>query len=391
MNLSLETLDAATRDLLARLVAIDSRNPSLAPGGPGEARIAAAAAAFLRDAGLEVEQVAPEPGRASVIGRLRGSGGGRTLLLNGHLDTVGFGAMEGPTAPRVEAGRLYGRGAYDMKGGVAAALLAAALLAGSAPLPGDLIVAAVADEEHASLGVQAVLAHLRAAGTRVDGAVVTEPTDLQLGIAHKGFVWATFTTHGRAAHGSRRADGIDAIAHMGRVLGGLEGLDMALQDRPAHPLLGHASLHASLIGGGTELSTYPAWCELQVERRTLPGETPESVAAEYAAILDSLRAADPRLAADCALTLARSPLETPAGAPIVQAVAEATRQVLGAAPPLTGTSFWTDAAFIGDAGIPTAIFGPTGAGLHADVEWVDLASVAACARVLVAAARAFCR
>ena len=391
MNLSLETLDAATQDLLTQLVAGDSRNPSLVPDGPGEARVAAITAAFLREAGLEVDLVEPEPGRTSVIGYLRGSGGGRTLLLNGHIDTVGFGGMDGPTTPRVEAGRLHGRGAYDMKGGVAAALLAAALLAGGERLTGDLIVTAVADEEHASLGVQAVLARLQAAGTRVDGAVVTEPTDLQLGIAHKGFVWTTFTTRGRAAHGSRRSDGSDAIAHMGRVLGRLEGLDGALQDRPAHPLLGHASLHASLISGGTELSTYPAHCELQVERRTLPGETPEAVAGEYAAILDLLQAADPRFVAAYKLTLARSPLETPAGAPIVQAVAAAARTLLGAAPTIIGTSFWTDAAFIGDAGIPTAIFGPTGVGLHADVEWVDLASVAACARVLAATAQAFCR
>jgi acetylornithine deacetylase len=219
---------------------------------------------------------------------------------------------------------------------------------------------------------------------------VTEPTDLQLGVAHKGFVWATFRTQGRAAHGSRRADGVDAIAHMGRVLGGLEALDRALQDRPAHPFLGHASLHASLIQGGTELSTYPAHCTLQVERRTLPGETALTVSAEYAAILDALQAADLQFHATLDPTLVRSPLETPPSAPIALALADAAGQVLGASLPLVGATFWTDAAFLGDAGIPTVLFGPQGAGLHADVEWVDLASVAACAAVLVATARAFC-
>ena len=377
-------------DLLARLVAVDSRNPVLAPGAPGETAIAAAVADFLRAAGLEVAGVAPQPDRPSVVGRLRGTGGGRALLLNGHLDTVGFGGMTDPTTPRTENGRLYGRGAYDMKGGLAAILHAAATLAQGPRLRGDVIVTAVADEEHASLGTEAVLAHLGPEAAGIGGAIVTEPTDLQICVAHKGFAWATFTTQGRAAHGSRRADGIDAIAHMGRVLVALERLDTALQERPAHPLLGHASLHASLITGGTELSTYPAHCELQVERRTLPGETPTSVAAEFAAIVDGLRAADPSFQGTATVTFARPPLETPTDSPIVQALIAAATGTLGAAPPLVGATFWMDAALLGAAGIPSIAFGPEGAGLHADSEWVDLASFEACAASLVATARVFC-
>lgn len=380
----------AARDLLARLVAIDSRNPALVAGGPGEAEIAQVVAAFLREAGLEVALVEPRPGRPSVIGRLRGSGGGRALLLNAHMDTVGFGAMANPLAPRVEDGRLYGRGAYDMKGGLTAVLLAAESLAHGARLRGDLIVTAVADEEHASLGTEAALAHLQASGARVDGAIVAEPTEMQLCTAHKGFAWATITTHGRAAHGSRRADGIDAIAHMGRVLVALEQLDRALQERPAHALLGSGSLHASLIDGGSELSTYPSRCRLQIERRTLPGETAASVAAEIAGILEALRQADPQFDAEVALDLFRPPLETEAGDPIVVALLEAAGRALGAPPPCIGAPFWMDSALLGAAGIPTAIFGPSGSGAHADVEWVDLASVQTCVDVLVATARAFC-
>jgi acetylornithine deacetylase len=194
-------------DLLRQLIAIDSRNPSLAPDGPGEAAIAAVVAACLRAAGLEVELVEPRPGRPSVIGRLPGAGGGRSLLLNAHLDTVGFGAMEAPLTPRVEGGRLYGRGAYDMKGGLAAVLAAAANLARGDRLRGDLIVTAVADEEHASLGSEAALAHLRAAGTQPSGAIVTEPTDLQICLAHKGFVclwrWSSSTASSRRARPTR--------------------------------------------------------------------------------------------------------------------------------------------------------------------------------------------
>jgi len=298
--------------------------------------------------------------------------------------------MADPTLPRIDNGRLYGRGAYDMKGGLAAILHAAATLAQGPRLRGDVIVTAVADEEHASLGTEAVLAHLGPQAAAISGAIVTEPTDLQICVAHKGFAWATFTTQGRAAHGSRRADGIDAIAHMGRVLVALERLDAALQERLAHPLLGHSSLHASLIAGGTELSTYPAHCELQVERRTLPGETPAAVAAGFAVILDTLHAADPHFNGTVTVTFARPPLETPRDSPIVQALAAATTGTLGAAPPLMGATFWMDAALLGATGIPSVAFGPRGAGLHADSEWVDLASVEACAAALVATARAFC-
>lgn len=380
----------AVQDLLGWLVSIDSRNPVLDRAARGEAQIAAAVGAFLGAAGLEVAVIEPHQGRPSVVGRLRGTGGGRTLLLNGHMDTVGFGDMVDPLGARIDGGRMYGRGAYDMKGGLAAALLAAAALAQGGPPAGDVIITAVADEEHASLGTEAVLTHLKASGIHADGAVVTEPTDLQLCVAHKGFAWATLTTHGRAAHGSRRADGVDAIAHMGRALGGLEALDAALQERPAHPFLGHASLHAALIEGGVELSTYPAHCRLHVERRTLPGETAADVATELTAILDRLQAADPRFIGDAEVTLFRPPLETPVDAPLVRALYRAAVDLLPAPPPLTGATFWMDAALLGVAGIPTVAFGPTGAGLHGDVEWVDLASVGTCADVLAALARDFC-
>jgi acetylornithine deacetylase len=378
------------QELLAQLVAIDSRNPALVPGGPGETTITRVVADFLSAAGLEVELVESQPGRPSAIGRLKGLGGGRNLLLNAHSDTVGFGAMVDPLVPRVEDGRMYGRGAYDMKSGLAAVLVAAAELARGPRLRGDVIVTIVADEEHGSLGTEDAIAHLQASGARADGAIITEPTDMRLCLAHRGFAWATITTHGRAAHGSRRADGIDAIAHMGRVLVALEQFDRELQARPAHPLLDSGALHASLIEGGTELSTYPSRCVLQVERRTLPGETAESITRELAAILDELRAADPQFSAEAELTLFRPPMETMASEPIVAALAGAAEAVIGAAPPVIGATWWMDSALLAAAGIPTAIFGPRGAGAHADVEWVELASAQACVEVLVAAAREFC-
>jgi acetylornithine deacetylase len=298
--------------------------------------------------------------------------------------------MEQPLVPRVENGRMYGRGALDMKSGLAAILVTAAELARGARLRGDLIVTAVADEEHASIGTEDTIAHLQAAGARIDGAIIPEPTDMQLCIANRGFAWITIATTGRAAHGSRRNEGIDAIAHMGRVLGALEQLDAQFQARPPHPLLATSALHASLISGGSELSTYPARCELQIERRTLPGETPETLIREIQALLDELRAADPSFSATTELTFFRPPMETDPDAPIVTALTSAAQQALGAPPPVIGATFWMDSALLSDAGIPTAVFGPRGAGLHSDVEWVDLASVQTCADVLLATARAFC-
>jgi acetylornithine deacetylase len=370
-------------DLLGALVAIDSVNPSLVAGGAGEAQIAAHVAGWARAAGLEAELLEATPGRPSVLVRARGHGGGRTLLLCGHLDTVNIDGMQAPHTPRVEGDRLFGRGAYDMKAGVAAALVACRRLA-AAGLAGDVVVAAVADEEHASLGVQEVL---RATGAHA--AVVTEPTELEVVVAHKGFVWAEVEVTGRAAHGSRPHLGVDAIVKCGPVLVALGRLDEALGAR-THPLLGRGSVHASQIGGGVELSSYPARCVLALERRTLPGETAAAIERELAALLDGCRAADPELEAELRTLLVREPFEVDPGAAVVDAVRSAAAAVLGAAPALGGASFWADAAFLAAAGIPTVMFGPGGAGAHAAEEWVSLSDTEAVCRTLVEAGRRLC-
>jgi acetylornithine deacetylase len=183
---------------------------------------------------------------------------------------------------------------------------------------------------------------------------------------------------------------VDAIVQMGKVLVGLEQLQQTLAARPAHPLLGHGSLHASLISGGQELSSYPERCVLGIERRTLPEETPEMVLAEVQRVLEPLAAADPTFVATVRVTLARDGLEVPADAAIVQAARNAVTTVLGAEPKTFGAAWWMDSAILGASGIPTVIFGPTGEGAHAVVEWVDLDSVERCVEVLVEAATAFC-
>lgn len=311
-------------------------------------------------------------------------GGGRSLLLNGHVDTVGVVGMSEPFRPRVEGGRLYGRGAYDMKGGVAACMVAAAEAA-RLGLRGDVIVTAVMDEEYAGLGTLAVAERYGA-----DGAIVAEPTELQLVVAHKGFVWLEVETQGVAAHGSRPHLGVDAIAKMGGVLVGLERLAAELAQRSPHLLLGPPSVHASIIQGGGEWSTYPDRCTLSIERRTLPGETGDAAEAEVRAVVDQLATADPAFKAIVRRDLVRSPLETPADAAILTAVQQAAVVALGRPVKPTGVSFWTDAASLHAAGIPTVLFGPLGAGAHAAEEWVDLASVQTCAEVYLATAAAFC-
>lgn len=379
----------ATVELLSDLVAIDSVNPSLVAGGAGEREIAAFVAGWARAAGLEADALESTPGRPSVVVRARGSGGGRTLLLCGHVDTVGVAGMQAPHAPRVVGDRLHGRGAYDMKAGVAAALIACRDAA-ALGLRGDVIVAAVADEEHASLGVQEVLRDLRLdADADAAVAVVTEPTELELVVAHKGFVWLRVEVEGRAAHGSRPHLGVDAIVRCGPIVTALGELDDRLADR-THPLLGRASLHASRIEGGSELSSYPARCVLELERRTLPGERVADVEAELAALLDRSRAADRQLRATQRTLLAREPFEVARDAPVVGLVREAARDVLGSPPPIGGASYWADAAFIAAAGIPTVMFGPGGEGAHAAVEWVSLSETDAVARTLVALAARVC-
>lgn len=377
------------------LVQIDSTNPSLSPDGAGEGAAARFTADCLAQLGLVVESVEIAPGRWNVIGRLPGrlpgQTNGRSLLLNAHLDTVGVEGMADPFAGEVRNGRLYGRGSQDMKGSLAAMLGAAkAIVDSGVALNGDLLVTAVADEEHSSIGMEHLVRSLTAKGSVVDGAIVTEPTEMQLCRAHRGFIWFDVETFGRAAHGSRYAEGIDANMRMGRFLAELDRLEQALRARSPHPLAGPPSLHAAKIQGGSEISMYAAHCLLQMERRTIPGETVEQATTELQAIIDQLAAADPTFRAALQATFARYPFEIDANAPIVQTVSQAVTAVLGQPPSHIGQTFWTDAALLADAGIGTVILGPTGRGLHSAEEWVELQSLHDLAQILAETAVVWC-
>jgi acetylornithine deacetylase len=300
------------------------------------------------------------------------------------MDTVGVAGMPDGHQPRIDGGRLYGRGAYDMKSGLAACMIAVAE-AKRQNLRGDVIFMGVIDEEYASVGTFDLAQRYHA-----DGAIVAEFTELQLILAHRGFVWLEVETIGKAAHGSRPDLGVDAIVKMGKVLTEIEKLDQSLRANPTHSLLGSGSLHASLIQGGQELSSYPERCLLSVERRTLPGETPEAVEGEFLQIIEDLRQADPSFDAIIRRSIDRSPLETREGTDIVHALQAASVKVLGHPSQVSGVPFWTDAAVLSAAGIPSVLFGPSGSGAHAVEEWVDLASVRTCAEVYLATAVNFC-
>lgn len=374
-----------TIDLLRQLVAIDSVNPDLVAGGAGEGNIARFVVDWLERAGLEVTLEEAAPGRPNVIGVARGSGGGRSLLLNAHMDTVGVAGMERPHDPVIVDNRLYGRGAYDMKGGLAA-IMAAGAEAKQQRLRGDVIVTAVVDEEYASIGTEAIAKRWKA-----DAAIVTEPTELEICTAHKGFAWFTVETSGVAAHGSRPDLGVDAIVKMGKVLIGLEALEDGLRSSGIkHRLLGTGSVHAALIEGGQEWSSYPERCRLAVERRTVPGETLELLEAELATILASITDSDPDFRATVQTGLAREPFEISEDEPIVRTLWSHARATLGHEPGFGGASGWMDSALLAAAGIPTVVFGPGGEGAHAVVEWSDLTQMEQCVEILAAIAADFC-
>jgi acetylornithine deacetylase len=371
---------------LADLVRINSINPTLAASGKGEREIADYVAVALGALGLEVRRYEPEPGRITVTGTLRGSGGGKSLMLNAHYDTVAVDGMPEPFSAAIRDGKMYGRGSYDMKGSLAAQMTAVKSLVDSGTRPrGDVVIAAVADEEYGSLGTADLIQHVR-----TDGAIVTEPTAVQICLAHKGYLWIEVETTGRAAHGSRFEQGIDANMRMGRFLAELDKLERDLRTRPPHPLVGPPSLHAAMIQGGDGLSTYAASCKLQIERRTIPGETESQAVGELQQIADRLSAADATFKGSVRAFFVRDPFEISKEASVVKSLDRASAKVLGRAPNYIGDTPWMDAALLHAAGIETVVMGPGGGGAHAAVEWVELESVAQMAAILAEAAVDYC-
>lgn len=367
--------------LTQALVQTPSVNPGLESGGAGEAGVAGLCADLLRGWGFDTSMYEVASGRPNVVARLPGEG--PTLLLNGHLDTVGVQGMTiDPFRATIRDGRLWGRGACDMKSGVAALLAAARRLARASPHP-NLVVALTADEENESIG----MAHLVDTGIGGALAVVCEPTELSVMPAHKGFVWIRTRFHGRAAHGSRPESGIDAIRHASRFHARLDEHAEELSRRTPHPLLGHGSFHAGTIHGGAAASVYPDFCELVLERRTLPGERVEDVVAPFRDTLTALESEEPDLAGELEVTLERPGTEVDSGSPLVRGLLGAIESE-GVDPLVRGMSAWVDAAYLNEAGVPAVCFGPGSIEqAHTVDEWVDVDQIWVCASVLERFAR----
>lgn len=381
-----------TRDELvevaAEMIRIPSVNPDLVPDGEGEGDLARAIAERLgRTPGIEVELQETVDGRPNVIA-WTGTGAGRTLMLNGHTDTVGVEGMADPFNPRVEGSKLHGRGSYDMKGAMAGATLVLEHAARAGDFPGRLVVTYVVDEEYASIGTEAVISEIDRWSP--DAAIVLENTDLDICVAHKGFIWAEIVTQGVAAHGSRYWLGSDAIAMMGYVQVELDRLAKDLLERTPHKYLGPPSMHLGLVRGGQEISSYPASCHLQFERRTIPGDTVEQFEDEVEDIVQRLSDEDPELSAMLTTGIVREPFEVDESADVVQALRRVCTEERGTEPAYIGKAGWADSALLSAAGIETTYFGPAGYGAHGAEEWLDLDSLEAFTRILGKTAYEYC-
>jgi acetylornithine deacetylase/succinyl-diaminopimelate desuccinylase family protein len=382
-NVSVDDAQSLTQNL----VQIGSAIPGTGyVAGPGETEIARYITAWLQHRDIETRWLEPTRGRPSVIGMVRGTGQGKSLMLNGHIDTVTTASYDGdPLSGQIKNGRLYGRGSADMKGGIAAILIALAQ-AKEHPLHGDLIFTGVADEEDLSLGTEQLLE----AGWRADGAIICEPTQEDLVIANKGFVWFEVVIHGLAAHGSRFDLGIDAISRAGYFLVELDKYSQNLIAGPKISTLGPGSVHASIIKGGEEPASYPASCTIKLERRIVAGESVDQVKSEIENVLQAAARGCPGLSYDLKVTFSRPPFEIAKDDQFVSLVADQIKVESGKEAEFAALSAWCDAALLADKGIPVVIYGPKGEGLHAKEEWVDIQSIDNVASTLIGISRVFC-
>ncbi|KAF3038992.1 hypothetical protein E8E12_004455 [Didymella heteroderae] len=385
-------LDVSSEDpveLTQILTGIDSSNPELSEtAGAGETAIANYINAWLQHRGMESHWIEVQPGRPSIVGVLRGSRSGRSLMINGHIDTVSLSTHTSgdPLSGELRDGRIYGRGCLDMKAGIGAGMAAMAKIASSSLRPnGDVILAAVSDEENLSKGTEAVLA----AGWKADAALVTEPTSQDIVTSHKGFVWFEIDVLGVAAHGSLPEEGVDAILLAGYLQTAL--LEYA-KSMPFAPRLGQASLHGGRIVGGEEPSSYPAMCTVTVEFRTVPAQTPESLTADLGMLLSDIAKKVPHFKYNAPRVIfSRPPSCLADDNTFVQSFISSVLKTLGKAPAPAGRGFWCDAGLLNQAGIPSIVYGPQGEGLHGKKEWVSATSIREVTSVLETTILEFCK
>jgi len=373
--------------LVSAMVRIESVTPWLIPTGSGEAKVAGFIADWLTRVGAEVQVVEVEPGRPNVLARLRGTGGGPTLCLNAHSDTVGYqGWPDEALEPRLDGDRLYGLGAADDKGSCAAAMLVLAGLAESGVrLRGDLLVACVADEEGASIGSE----HLARQGG-IDAAIVVEPQPThELVVEHQGFGWIDVITRGFAAHGCEPDVGVDAIVHLAEVITRLHQLDREVFARQPSLMNGRTVFHTGTISGGTDYATYPNRAIVGIEVGTQPGEHLADRVAEIEAIFAEIEKDEPGFSGEVQVRLDREPFIAQGHEALQSVAVKAMTDLLGRPPEITGMNGWTDAALLQAAGIPTLLMGSTGGNYHAANEWASISELVRLCAILEQIARDF--
>jgi acetylornithine deacetylase len=360
-------------ELLAAMVRIESVTPWLIHTGSGEAAMAAFIADWLDGTGAEIDIIEVEPGRPNVLARLRGTGGGPTLCVNAHSDTVGFANWpDEALAPRLDGDRLYGLGSADDKSGCAAGMLVLRSVAQSGTaLRGDLLVACVADEEGISIGSE----HLARQGG-IDAAIVIEPQPTEdLVVEHQGFGWIDVITHGVAAHGSAPETGVDAIVHLAEVISRLHRLDRTVFTAHPSAMNGSTVFHTGTVSGGTDYATYPNRATVGIEIGTQPGEHLSDRVGEIEAIFAEIAETQPGFRGEVAVRLDRDPFLAQGHERIQEVVVAAMQDVLGHPPRITGMNAWTDAALMQEAGIPTLLIGSTGGNYHAPGEWTSISEL----------------
>ena len=386
--MNVEVSEVAT--LVSSLVRIDSVTPWLIPGGAGEMEAARFIADWLEPLGVEVTIEEPEPGRANLMARWKGTGGGRTLCLNAHTDTVGYAAWpDTARIPRIEGDLMLGLGAADDKGHCAAALLAlkSAVLSGRR-LRGDLILALVADEEGASIGTEYLVRHHH---SEIDGALVLEANGLNnVLVTHQGFGWIDIVVHGTAAHGSAPDKGVDAIVHMAEVVRRLHQLDRDTFQPHPHPMNGRTVFHTGTIAGGTDYATYPDRCILGIEIGSQPGETLQNRVREIEKIFAEVAAQEPGFRGEINVRIDRNPFEAKGHEVLWDALSRAIANVTGSPAKKLGDNAWMDAALMQEAGIPTMVTGASGGNFHAPDEWVSLSELSHLADILRETAFSYC-
>ena len=381
--------DAQVERLLTDLIRIESVTPWLIPDGAGEGAVQRFMAGWLGDLpGVEVTLEEVAPGRPNLFARLPGAGGGPTLLLNSHADTVGYANWrERALHPERDGDRLVGLGAADDKSSCAMGMLALRSLVGrGVRLRGDLVVATTVDEEGSSIGTIDLLER-----HRPDAILVLEPEGLdRIVVEHQGFGWIDVVVHGRAAHGSDPDMGIDAIAHMAEVIRGLRALDATGFGHGEGGMSGRTVFHTGTIRGGTDYATYPASCVLGIEIGTQPGEHLSDRVREIEAIFAGVRGIHPDFRGEVQTRIDREPFMPTGYEALFDAIVRSAEPVLGHAPVAAGLNAWGDSGLCSEAGIPTVCYGAAGGNYHAPDEWVSMPEVVAGVEIVEAAIERFC-